>query len=71
MFWFHQTGFAFISSMDSQRQISQQQAAAIEPGSMQDVFLRDKIYYFIVTLVIGGIWLLNINHQYNHDSESQ
>ena len=65
MFWFHQTGFAFLSEIDSQRQVFQQQAAAIDPGSMQDIFLRDKVYYFIITLVFGGIWILNINHQYN------
>jgi len=69
MFWFHQSGFDFLNELDSGRASLQERVAISAPGSLQDVLLRDKVYYFIISLIIGSIWILNINHQYNlnHD----
>jgi len=67
MFWFHQTGVAFLSDMDASRSAIQQQAAVASPGSFQDIFLRDKVYYFIITLIIASGWLANINHQWKKE----
>lgn len=66
-FWFHQSGFDFLSSMDDSRSASQQQLAITNPGSFQEIIIRDKVFYFIITLVVFSIWLMNINHQYNKD----
>ena len=64
MYWFHQTGFEFLGELDSQRASFQQQAAAMDPGSLQDILLRDKVYYFIITLSVVGVWWSNVHHQY-------
>ena len=63
--WYHQTGFQFLEDVDQGRSAVQQQAAITNPGSWQDVLLRDKVYYFILTLIVFGVWATNINHQYN------
>jgi len=63
-YWFHQTGFEFLGQLDSQRASFQQQAAAVDPGSLQDILLRDKVYYFILTLTLVGVWWSNVHHQY-------
>jgi uncharacterized membrane protein YphA (DoxX/SURF4 family) len=67
MFWFHQSGFAFLQDMDAGRIAAQQQAVSIDPGSFQAIFLKTNVFYFIITLVIAGILILNINHQYNKE----
>jgi len=68
MFWFHQTGFEFLIELDSGRSAMHQQAAMISPGSFQDIILRDNVYYFIITIIVFAIWILNINHHYNNES---
>jgi hypothetical protein len=70
MFWFHQTGFEFLSSMGDSRSAIQQQTALTNPGSFQAIVLQDKVFYFIITLVVFSIWALNVNHQYNKEDSN-
>ena len=67
MFWFHQTGFEFLTGLDDNRALIQQQTTITNPGSFQAFILQDKVFYFIITIVVLSIWLLNINHQYNKE----
>ena len=67
MYWFHQTAFEFLGDLDQSRSIIQQQTAITNPESFQAWVLQDKVFYFIITLVVLSIWLLNINHQYKND----
>ena len=68
MFWFHQTGFSFLTSIDQSRMSIHQQSAITNLGSFQEILLRDNVFYFIITLVVLSIWILNMNLQYNKNN---
>jgi hypothetical protein len=70
MFWFHQTAFEFLSDLDASRSNIQEQTALTNPGSFQAIVLQDKVFYFIITLVVFSIWALNVNRQYNKEDSS-
>jgi hypothetical protein len=56
--------------MDDSRSAIQQQTALTNPGSFQAIVLQDKVFYFIITLVVFSIWALNVNHQYNKEDSN-
>ena len=71
MYWYHQTAFEFLGDMNDARSMIQQQTSITNPGSFQDIILRDKVFYSIIILVFISVWLLNINSQVKReDNES-
>jgi hypothetical protein len=67
MYWYHQTAVQFLGEMNVQRIVFQQFAQATDPGSIQAILLKDKVFFGIIYAVLIISWLMNINRQWNKE----